>query len=173
MAPVHRAPLPRALVALTALALGLAGCASSPGESATVAEVPSFAAPLVGGGELSSADLEGTDAVLWFWAPWCTVCRAEAPDVAETAEAYEDEDMALVGVAGRGELDEMAAFVAETGVEGIDHIADLDGSIWAGYEVVSQPAFAFVDDDDGTVEVHVGALGADGLSDRIDDLLAS
>ena len=71
-------------------------------------------------------DLEGTDAVLWFWAPWCTVCRAEAPDVAETAEAYEDEDMALVGVAGGG-LVVLALLVRVCGRSVIDA-----GALWSG-----------------------------------------
>lgn len=163
-----------AVATLVLVGCGTTSSSSSSSEGTGASTAPAFSAELIGGdgGELSSADLEGRDAVLWFWAPWCTVCRAEAPDVAETVEAYAGDDVEIVGVAGRGDLEEMAGFIDETGVGGFDHVADLDGSIWAGYEVVSQPSFAFIGDD-GTVEVHVGALGADGLSDRIDALLAS
>jgi thiol-disulfide isomerase/thioredoxin len=44
-----------------------------------------FHGPTVDGQEFDGAALAGTPVVLWFWAPWCTICRAEAPDVAAVA----------------------------------------------------------------------------------------
>ena len=44
--------------------------------------------------------------------------------------------------------------------------------MWASYGVVSQPAFTFVNDD-GTVETRVGALGKDGLIEKIEALQAA
>lgn len=60
----------------------------------------------------------------------------------------------------------------ERGVAGFEHIADADGIVWREYGVTSQPAFAFIDDD-GTVETRLGAMGVDGLTERINTLLAS
>lgn len=134
-------------------------------------ELLSFDGELVSGGTFSGADLAGRDAVLWFWAPWCTVCRAEAPDVVEVAAAFGD-DVPIIGVASRGPLEDMEAFVAETGTGGFEHLADVDGSIWQSFGVVSQPSFAFIDDS-GEIEVVTASFDADELTARLDALAAA
>lgn len=102
--------------------------------------------------------------VLWFWAPWCTICRAEAPDVAELATELRaaGSPVTLLGVSGRGEVSAMHDFVSETGTQEITHLVDADGSLWRAFGVITQPAFALISAD-GEVEVVNGALGADGL----------
>jgi thiol-disulfide isomerase/thioredoxin len=138
---------------------------TAPSEAPGSGSAGSFTAATLGGGELDSASLAGRDAVLWFWAPWCTVCRAEADDVVAAASAL-DGRVEVIGVAGRGEVSEMEGFVADTDTGGLTHVVDVDGSIWTSYEVIAQPAFAFLDDS-GDVEVFVGALGEDALVERM------
>jgi hypothetical protein len=75
-------------------------------------------------------------------------------------------------MAGKAEQAAMEAFVDNLGVDAFPHAIDGDGSIWAQFDVVSQPAFAFIDDD-GTITVHNGGLGIDGLSSRIEELTAT
>jgi thiol-disulfide isomerase/thioredoxin len=133
-------------------------------ESAASASAPDFSAETLDGGELASADLDGPT-VLWFWAPWCTICRAEAPNVVDGAATLGD-DVTVIGVAGRGEVEAMDEFVADTGTGALTHVVDDDGSIWAAYGVTSQPAFAFIDADGTLDEVVIGAIGQDGLVDR-------
>ena len=116
------------------------------------------------------ASLAGRDAVVWFWAPWCTICRGEAPDVNKIVERYEDR-ISFVGVGGRGALDEMQGFIVDTETYGLLHVADLDGTIWQAFGVYAQPSFAFIDDS-GDIEVFIGGLDEDALADRLDDLLA-
>ena len=118
-------------------------------------------ATTLGGEEFDFATLEGTPTVLWFWAPWCTICRAEAPDVAAAAERLAG-DVTVLGVPGRGERPDMQQFVADTGVDGLEHVVDEDGTIWSTFGVVSQPAFAFIDAE-GQVEVFNGAMGGEAL----------
>ena len=154
--------------ALLLAACGSGGTTTSDGASAggTSASGPTeFAADKLGGGQLSSASFAGKDTVLWFWAPWCTICRGEADDVVAAADAV-GADVEIIGVAGRGEVAEMEDFVSETGTGGLTHVVDEDGSIWSSYEVIAQPAYAFIDDD-GSVEVSVGALGEDALVERM------
>ena len=127
--------------------------------------------PLEDGLEFDGASLASGDSVVWFWAPWCTICRAEAPEVAEVAERYAA-DVQLIGVPGRGEIAAMQEFVDDTGTSGITHLADLDGAVWSAFGVYGQPAFAFVDDS-GEVEVFIGGMGGDALADRIDELIAT
>lgn len=64
----------------------------------------------------------------------------------------------------------MVNFVEETGVGGFEHLIDLDSEIWLELEVIDQPAFAFVNDD-GSIEVNIGALGEEELTARAQALL--
>lgn len=64
----------------------------------------------------------------------------------------------------------MQAFVETTGVDGFDHIADVDLTVWQRYAVVSQPSFVFLNDD-GTAHVRNGALGEEQLAELIEGLL--
>ena len=157
--------LRRAPILLASLALLAAACSGGAASGTDATGAPSFTAPQLGGGELSSAALEGKDTVLWFWAPWCTSCRAEAPEVVAVAEAMGDR-VQVIGVAGRGEVPAMEGFVRDTGTGGLTHVVDADGTIWASYDVFAQPAFAFVDDS-GEVEVFVGGLGESALVERM------
>src|SRR3712207_5182699 len=50
-----------------------------------VPEQLNFSAKTVDGQEFSGASLAGKPALLWFWAPWCPKCQAEAPTIAEAA----------------------------------------------------------------------------------------
>jgi len=162
-------------VALLAAACGGGGspdAASSDGatssgasSSGAASSAPAFVAAQLAGGELDSASFAGRDVVLWFWAPWCSVCRAEAPNVTAAATTF-DGTVEVIGVAGRGQVSEMQAFVDATGTGGLNHIVDVDGSIWSDYGVFAQPSFAFVSDT-GEVEVFVGALGEKALTERM------
>jgi len=147
------------------------GATASADSSSADGDAVDFTAATLDGGELAAGSLEGSDTVLWFWAPWCTICRAEAPDVVAAADAFEGE-VEIIGVAGRGSVSEMEAFVDDTETGALTHVVDADGTVWSSFEVFAQPAFAFVDDS-GEVEVFVGTLGEQALTERMDDLLAA
>ncbi len=121
----------------------------------------SLEASTLGGGQFDFAGLDGTPTVLWFWAPWCTICRAEAPEVVATAQRLAG-DVTLIGVPGRGPEGDMERFVSDTGTDGFAHVVDADGSIWSAFGVVGQPSFAFIDAA-GDVEVVNGALTGEQL----------
>lgn len=165
--------------ALAGLALVLAGCtatpeAGDPGGPPTGPTVatnsptdPSAildAVTTLAGEPFDAATVADRPVVLWFWAPWCTICRAEAPDIAEVAAELEaaDSPVALLGVPGLGEVAAMEGFVSATGTGRITHLVDADGGIWNAFDIITQPAFALISAD-GEVEVINGALGAEGL----------
>lgn len=78
--------------------------------------------------------------------------------------------MTFLGMPGRGQVEEMNEFVADTGTDDLTHVVDADGALWQQFGVVAQPAFAFVDAD-GNVEVFGGGLDEQSLQQRADDLL--
>jgi len=158
------------LVALVAL-LALAGCGSgSSGGSALAADTTAFAGTTLKGASFDSVEDEGKPQVLWFWAPWCTVCRAESPDVADVAASF-DGTVDFVGIPGRGKLPEMRTFVMETGTGGFTHVSDVDGSLWQQFGITSQPSFVFIDSDGHGTRV-VGKLDAADLRSRVQRLAA-
>lgn len=131
---------------------------------APVASLAHLAVATLDGETFDPATIEGQPVILWFWAPWCTICRAEAPHINEVVAELEaaGSPVTLIGVPGRGEVPEMEDFLDDTATGGLTHLVDSDGALWREYGVVYQPAFALLSPDGG-VEVINGALGADGL----------
>lgn len=179
------------MVGLAAAAIAVAGCSddglaqavpSSTAGSPAATEAPTqqspagspaalderlrFTAQTVDGGSFDGASLAGKPAVLWFWAPWCPKCRAEADGVAEIARANGDA-VTFVGVAALDEVPAMQAFVDQYDLD-FTHVADpSDGAeLWLRFGVSVQPAYAFVGAD-GSVEVVKSQLGKDELAGRV------
>ncbi len=157
----------------------IAGCGTADGESGATggagagvsAEPLQFTAQTVDDQSFEGTSLAGKDSVLWFWAPWCSQCRSEAPDLGAVHAAVGDE-VTFVGVAGLGEIPEMQAFVEDYELAAFTHLADVDGSIWSRFGITRQPAYAFIDDS-GQVEVVRGLLGEQGLADKVAELTAN
>lgn len=91
--------------------------------------------------------------------------------MAAVAAEYEGR-VRFVGVPGRGELDDMREFVADTGTGSLTHVVDPDGTLWQRFGVVAQPAFADVAAD-GTVTVSRGGRDVEELRAAADALLGS
>lgn len=151
---------------------------SEPAEPATSvpasdpAAVPAeldFSATTVDGASFDARTLAGQDAVFFFWAPSCPICRAEAPELAAVAAEYDD--LELVGVAHTGSLADMQSFVETTGLDAVTNVADESGEVWTRFGVTYQYTYAFVDDS-GAVEVVSGPFDESELRERFDALTA-
>ena len=139
----------------------------SPGTQSAGPAIPAelqFTAETLDGHQFSGDSLFGKPAVLWFWAPWCPACRAEAPAVARAAAA--NPAVTFVGVGARDEPPAMKAFVEKYHLAAFTELADTDGAVWAKFGVTRQPAYAFVSPD-GAVEVVKGSLAEHDLNDRV------
>jgi len=137
---------------------------SAPAPAPTVPEQLRFTASTVDGKEFSGESLAGKPALLWFWAPWCPKCQAEAPTIAEAARAAGA--VTIVGVAAQDEVPAMKDFVDRFDLGSFPHIADTDAAVWQRFGVTYQPAYAFVSSD-GTVEMETSQLDKDELLARI------
>jgi thiol-disulfide isomerase/thioredoxin len=130
----------------------------------------SFTATTLDGAAFDGTSLAGRPALFWFWAPWCSKCRAEGPAVAKTAQRYAGR-VTVVGVAGLDkDRDQMAAFVARTGTGDLDHLDDRGGDLYRRFRVASQSSFVVVDADGGTATAS-GPLDEDELSALLDGRL--
>jgi thiol-disulfide isomerase/thioredoxin len=137
-----------------------------------VPEVLDFTAETVDGGTFEGASLAGTDALLWFWAPWCPVCQREAPVVAALAEEYAGR-VAVVGVGGlSGDVQAMRDFVERGGVGGLTHLADTDGTIYARFGVTQQYDNGVLDES-GEFRVVTGPLSEAEFRAELDALAES
>jgi thiol-disulfide isomerase/thioredoxin len=149
---------------------GDAGASARPGSVAQVlASLEGL--DLLAGGTFDPAEVGDGPTVVWFWAPWCPNCRAMGPGLADLADQHQGQ-VAFVGVAGRGEVDEMHEFVDSTGTGRIAHVVDADGSVWAEFDVFTQPAFAFVTGG-GDVELVVGRQTQEAMQRRVAQMLGS
>ena len=63
----------------------------------------------------------------------------------------------------------MRGFVSATGTDAITHVADVDGTLWTRFGVVSQPSFVFVDRS-GAAQSYAGSLDAEQLRAIFADL---
>jgi thiol-disulfide isomerase/thioredoxin len=133
-----------------------------------VTPLPAFTSVTLAGESVTQATYEGKPTIMWFWAPWCTVCRAEAPTLAEAATEL-DGSVEVVGVAALGSIDDMNTFVADTGISNFTQLADPDAEVWSVFGVASQPAFAFISAD-GSIDVVQGSLGKDEILERAANL---
>ncbi len=80
------------------------------------------------------------------------------------------DDVEIIGVAGRDSTANMADFVARHGLQDVRQIADESGDVWAGFGIVGQPAWVFIDGRTGERRTQLGALGGARLQQMIDEL---
>lgn len=80
--------------------------------------------------------------------------------------------MTILGVAWKGDDEQYQAFLDRHDIGFIPHLRDDTGEIFSSFGVRYQPGWVFLDDD-GTADVHPGALNQDELTQRIEDLLAT
>jgi thiol-disulfide isomerase/thioredoxin len=149
----------------------LAGCASAP---ATPTEpspsarpayhftYPSvnlnFTARTVEGKQFSGSTLVGKPGLVWFWAPWCPICRSQISGVQEIAQKYQGR----VNIVGVGGLDKASSI--RRGAEvlpGVTTLVDESGDVWANFKITSQAEFVVLDStgkvvaEDDNLQAHV------------------
>ena len=107
----------------------------------------------VDGTAFAGAELAGKKTVLWFWAPWCTVCARAAAGVKDAATAL-GPDVRVVGVAGLStDAADMRRFVDRGGLQALTNLADTTGDLYARFGITQQDTFVLIGPD-GTVSRH-------------------
>lgn len=142
------------------------GTSSAP---TVVPEILKFTGTTLDGKAFDGATLAAKPAVLWFWAPWCPKCRAQAEATAEVANDYKGR-VNVVGVAGLDKPDAMRDFVSERKVGDFPHLSDEAGAIWKRFGVIEQSTYVVLDAKGN--KVFTGNLPAgEGLSEKVAELV--
>jgi thiol-disulfide isomerase/thioredoxin len=126
----------------------------------------SFTSETLDGSSFAGESLAGKPAVLWFWAPWCPTCRAQAPAVSRLAQQY-DGRVNVVSVGGLGDARDIRDFAAQ--VTGPIHLVDEEGEVWRHLGVTAQSTYLVLDADGGVVAQ--GYLDDHVLADTVDELV--
>jgi len=114
---------------------------SSKPEPAGVTDLPDVEVVVLASGEranLQSLAAAGKPTLLWFWAPHCTFCMREAPDLLSFAADYGDA-VHILGIGARDDLDLAHDFVDRTDTASLPMLWDPSGDTWIHYRVTNQP----------------------------------
>lgn len=102
------------------------------------------------GAAFDPATVAGKPVVIWFWTPWCEICRAVGPAANVAAGQYAGR-VTFIGIGG---LDPsaaaMRAFVRDTGATNFLHLADTSGEVYRRFGVTAQNTYVVLRRD-GTI----------------------
>jgi thiol-disulfide isomerase/thioredoxin len=133
-------------------------------------EVPStlrFTATTVDGKRFDGASLAGKPVLLWFWAPWCPICRGQISQVEEIARDHKG-SLFVVGVGSLDDGDAIRGFAE--GVTGITHLVDESGEVWKHFRVKEQSSFVLLDaSGDKVFSSEYG--GSDEVDQKVSDVV--
>ncbi|WP_300405526.1 redoxin domain-containing protein [Nocardioides sp.] len=125
-----------------------------------------FQATTVSGDAFDGASVAGRPVVLWFWAPWCAVCKSQVPTVTGLVDQYGD-DVAFVGVGGLDGTDAIRAFADD--VPGLTHLSDPSGDLYQRFGISEQSSFVVLDAAGGEA-LRTGYADDDALSAVVADV---
>ena len=131
---------------------------------------PGFSMSLMGGGELSLADLQGKLVMLDFWASWCPPCRDEAPVLAQVYGEYRDRGVEFVGVNLWDQAGDAELFVQQEGHQYPNGV-DEGGKIAISYGVRGIPEKFFLSRDGLIVRKFSGPMDVEKLRGILDTML--
>ena len=131
---------------------------------------PGFSMSLMGGGELSLADLQGKLVMLDFWASWCPPCRDEAPVLAQIYGEYRDKGVEFVGVNLWDQAGDAELFVQQEGHQYPNGV-DEGGKIAISYGVRGIPEKFFLSRDGLIVRKFSGPMDVEKLRGILDTML--
>lgn len=163
---------PTALPAATAYVVGPAVEGLRPGDMA-----PELEAERADGTKVTLTDLDGNSVrladlrgkIVWlnFWATWCPPCQAETPVLRDTAAAYRDRGLEIVGIAVQETtVDDVRAYAERYG---IDYTIAFDASadIFHRYRVFALPTQFFIGPDGRILEVLNGPMDREAVDLRL------
>ena len=131
---------------------------------------PLFTLPRFDGGELRLEELRGKVVFLNFWASWCPPCRAEARTLEAAWQKYKNEGVVFVGANIQDREPDARAFLEEFGIT-YPNVIDRGNRVAIDYGVWGLPETFFIDREGRITYKHVGALGWQTVTTKLDEAL--
>ena len=98
--------------------------------------------------------------LVWFWAPHCPTCNAEAKGVEEFSKEHQGE-LTVVGLGAQDSLGQAQDFVEEHGLKTPRMLYDTGFDSWSHFGVNGQPAAILFDPDGAAREGWFGPFDED------------
>jgi cytochrome c biogenesis protein CcmG/thiol:disulfide interchange protein DsbE len=118
------------------------------------------------------SELRGQVVVVNFWADYCPPCHAEAPDLQDIHQDYQDRGVVMLGVNWIDIPETALGFIEQYNIT-YPNGTDLGGAFHRAYNVEAPPE-TFVIDQEGIVQATIlGSITYDRLSSILDQLLES
>jgi len=125
-----------------------------------------FTAKTVDGKNYSSKVLVNKKpTVIWFWAPWCAICKNESAYIVAAAKKYKGK-INFLGVGALGSTEEMVDFVSHTETSIFPNLNDSEGKLWNRFGIVIQPTILFIDAK-GKITSKVGPSDEEFLAKKL------
>ncbi len=138
------------------------------------ASAPDFSGTLLGGGDFSSADLQGEVAVLNFWGSWCGPCRVETPQFQQVYAEVRNDGVEFLGLNVKETSEQFAlAFVDRFGIE-FPSLYDPRGEValaFRDYPANAIPSTIVLDGENRGAAVYTGVISQEDLRRVIDLVL--
>jgi len=77
---------------------------------------PDFQLPVLNGATLTLSEFQGREVLVYFFAPWCSICQLSADNLNDLRAVREESDLAIL----------MVALSYQNRQEVVDFVADLD-----------------------------------------------
>ncbi len=131
---------------------------------------PAFRLTLFDGRPLGSEELRGKVVFLNFWASWCVPCREEARTLEAAWQKYKDRGVIFIGASIQDAEPDARAFLQEFAVS-YPNGHDVSRKISLDYGVWGIPETFIIDREGRITYKHVGALGWQTITTKLDDAL--
>jgi thiol-disulfide isomerase/thioredoxin len=141
-------------------------CPAQPDQPAADTALTGITLDCVSGGTLDLGRAPGVPTVLNLWASWCGPCREELPAVQQVA-AQAGDRLRVLGVISKDGVPQATSFAADAGTT-FPGAYDLDGRVMAAVGVVGLPATLLLAPDGSVAFTKVGAFrSADELRQAV------
>jgi cytochrome c biogenesis protein CcmG/thiol:disulfide interchange protein DsbE len=159
------------LLASATACTGARGADDPLGAKPMSSPAPALSGQTLDGSTASLAELEGSVAVVNFWATWCKPCREEQPELERVHRDYRDRGVTFLGVDERDDTAAARAWVREFHVT-YPSIVDESGSWADDFGLFGYPD-TFVVDAAGTIRWAIyGQTSGAQLREVLDKVLA-